>query len=65
MTVTKEKVRAATPEQRQKAVKMVALGATLREAAAAVGVSHQTMRAIGRRRPERSHACALPPLLAL
>ena len=43
MTVTKEKVRAATLEQRKRAVEMVALGATLREAAAAVGVSHQTV----------------------
>lgn len=43
MTATKEKVRAATPEQRQKAVDMVAVGATLREAAAAAGVSYQTV----------------------
>lgn len=38
-----EKSHTATPEQREKAVDMVAQGATLREAAAAVGVSHQAV----------------------
>jgi len=43
MIVTKSKPREVTEEQRRRAVAMVKSGATLREAAAAAGVSHQTV----------------------
>lgn len=41
--IAKEKRPPATPEERQNAVEMVANGATSREAAAACGVSYQTV----------------------
>jgi transposase len=43
MIIEKCKLAAITDEQRRAAVRMVKDGATLREAAAAFGVSHQTV----------------------
>jgi transposase-like protein len=43
MIVTTMKPREVTAEERQRAVRMVEAGATLREAAAAFGVSRQTV----------------------
>jgi transposase len=45
MIANRSKFLPATPEQRQRAIEMVTAGATLREAAAVVGVSHETIRA--------------------
>jgi len=42
MIVERRKI--ATPEQREHAIALVQQGATLREAAAAVGVSHESVR---------------------
>ena len=43
MIVTKAKPRDVTADERRRAVAMVKAGATLREAAAAAGVSHQSV----------------------
>lgn len=44
MIVTKANPREVTSEERQRAVAMVHAGATLREAAVAFGVGHETVR---------------------
>ncbi len=59
--VNKSKLRTASPEERAKAVEMVVAGATLREAAAAVGFTAQAVN-MWVKAAELEKATLQPPL---
>ncbi|MGD9656911.1 MAG: transposase [Methylocystis sp.] len=62
--MTADRRRTTTPEQRERAIELVSLGLKLREAAAAVGVSHETVRTWCRDvdRPHRRLVAPIDPI---